>query len=98
MSISDLIISKPGGLTSTESLVSNLPMLMINPIPGQETENAEFLQKNGAGILLKRNDNINLILNDLLNNTEKLNTMKANCKKIAKPNSTKDICKIIFHS
>ena len=45
MSISDLVVSKPGGLTTSESLASNLPMIIINPIPGQEEENAEFLEK-----------------------------------------------------
>ena len=44
MSISDLVVSKPGGLTTSESLASNLPMIIINPIPGQEEENAEFLK------------------------------------------------------
>ena len=36
MSISDLVITKPGGLTTSESLASSLPMIVINPIPGQE--------------------------------------------------------------
>ena len=43
MAISDLVVTKPGGLTTSESLASHLPMLVINPIPGQEEENAEFL-------------------------------------------------------
>ena len=42
MSIADFVVTKPGGLTSTESLVSGLPMVLINPIPGQEEENAKF--------------------------------------------------------
>lgn len=48
MHISCSVVTKPGGLTTTESLASGLPMLIINPIPGQEEENAEFLEKNGA--------------------------------------------------
>lgn len=39
MSISSVVITKPGGLTTTESLVSNLPIIVINPLPGQEEEN-----------------------------------------------------------
>ena len=54
MSISTLVITKPGGLTSTEALTSNLPMLIINPIPGQEEENAEFLEENKVAIWLKK--------------------------------------------
>ena len=68
MAISDLVITKPGGLTSTEALVSNLPLLAINPIPGQEEENAKFLETNNAAIWLKKTDDINSILNNLLNN------------------------------
>ena len=42
MSISDLVVTKPGGLTTTESLASGLPIVAINPIPGQEEKNAEL--------------------------------------------------------
>ena len=96
MSISDLIITKPGGLTTSESLVSNVPLLIINPIPGQEEENAEFLEKNKVGIWLKKDDDTFLTLNVLLNDENKLNNLKENISKIAKPNSTKDICDIIL--
>ena len=80
MNISDLVITKPGGLTSTEALVSNLPLLAINPIPGQEKENAEFLEQNGAAIWLKKSDDIYFTLNNLLNNDNKLFQMKQNIK------------------
>ena len=53
MSISDLVVTKPGGLTTTESLASELPMVIINPIPGQEEENAKFLVENGIAIWIK---------------------------------------------
>ena len=53
MAVSDLVITKPGGLTSTEALVSNLPIIAINPIPGQEEDNARFLEHNNVGIWLK---------------------------------------------
>lgn len=96
MNISDLVITKPGGLTTTESLSFGLPIIAIDPIPGQEEENAQYLEKNGAGIWLKKNDNINNILKDLLTHPNKLQKMKNNSLKIAKPDSTKDICKILF--
>lgn len=96
MQISDIVITKPGGLTTSESLVSNLPLIIINPIPGQEEENAEFLENNKAGFWLKKNDDINLTLNILLNDNTILNNMKENIKILAKPNSTKDICNILL--
>lgn len=95
MSISDLVITKPGGLTTSESLASHLPMIIINPIPGQEEENAEFLEKNEVGIWIRKNDSIYKLLNSILSNPEKLEKMKENTKKLEKKYATKDICKIL---
>lgn len=50
MAVSDLIISKPGGVTSAESLCLGLPMLIYRPIPGQEEANTDYLVKNGAAV------------------------------------------------
>ena len=96
MNISDLVITKPGGMTTTESLASNLPMLIINPIPGQEEENAEFLEEKGIAIWIKKEDNPFPIIRDLFNNENKLNEMKNNTKLLAHPDSTKNICEILL--
>lgn len=96
MKISSLVVTKPGGLTSSESLVSNLPMLIINPIPGQEEENAQFLENSGVGIWLKKDDDIDTVINSLLLNPEKMEEMAKNCAPLAKPYSTKTIGKIIL--
>lgn len=96
MSISDLVVTKPGGMTTTESLASGLPMLIINPIPGQEEENAEFLENKGVGIWIKKEDNVSIILHNLFSNPDKLNKMKENALEIGHPNSTKDICDILL--
>lgn len=94
MSISDLVITKPGGLTTSESLASKLPLIVINPIPGQEEENAEFLENSGAAIWIKKYSNPDAIINSILGDENKLNNMKENSIKLAKVNSTKDICEI----
>ena len=96
MSISDLVITKPGGLTTTESLASGLPIVVINPIPGQEEENAEFLQKKQVGIWLKKGMNVKETLSDLFNSPSKMQEMKIHARLLAKKNSTKDICKVLF--
>lgn len=96
MSISDLVVTKPGGLTTTESLASGLPIIAINPIPGQEEENAQFLEDSGAAIWIKNKDNYDEIISSILKNSKKLQEMKINTKLLAKKNSTKDICKIIL--
>ncbi len=97
MSISDLVITKPGGLTSSESLVSHLPMVLINPIPGQEEENAHFLESKKVAKWLKKDDDVNFILNILINDDAVLNNMREHTYLIAKPNASENICKIIMH-
>lgn len=97
MSIANLVVTKPGGLTSSESLVSHLPMVLINPIPGQEEENAEFLESKKVAKWIKKDDDINFILNILVNDDTILNNMKENTYLIAKPNATENICKIIMN-
>ena len=96
MSISDLVVTKPGGLTTTESLASGLPIIVINPIPGQEEENAEFLEQNGVGIWIRKEDNVKEILENILANPEKMLEMKVRARLLAKKNSTQDICKIVL--
>ncbi len=96
MAISDLVVTKPGGLTTSESLASHLPMIVINPIPGQEEENAEFLESKNIAVWIKKSDNSKEIIKNLLNNKEKINIMKENTKILARPNSTRDICDILF--
>ena len=98
MSVSEFIITKPGGLTSTESLAAHLPIIIINPIPGQEEENAEFLVEKGAAIWIKKNDNVARVLKNLYRDPQKLALMKENAISLARPNSTKTICKVLFEN
>lgn len=58
LKIADIIISKPGGLTSTECLTLEKPLILINPIPGQEEHNVEYLMQNNLAIQLTDEDNI----------------------------------------
>ena len=98
MSISDLVVTKPGGLTTTESLASGLPIVVINPIPGQEEENATYLEKSKVAIWIKENDDVEQILNDLFSDPIKMREMKIRARILSKKNSTKDICKIILEN
>ena len=97
MHIADLVVTKPGGLTTSESLASNLPMVIINPIPGQEEENAAFLEENGTCVWLKKDDNPKLVFQDLFSDEDKLISMRINTNRLAKKYSTRDICDIIIN-
>lgn len=96
MSISDLVVTKPGGLTTTESLASGLPIAIINPIPGQEEENAKFLVNSGVGIWIKKTDKADNYVEQIINDTNTLKNMKIQSKLLAKKHSTQNICEIIF--
>ena len=84
-------------MTTTESLASKLPMIVINPIPGQEEENAEFLESKGVCVWIKKDDDATKVLSDLLLNKDKLNEMKQNASLLGKLTSTKDICDILLN-
>ena len=93
-----LLLQNLVGMTTTESLASKLPMIIINPIPGQEEENAEFLEKNGVCVWIKKDDDITKVLNDLFSNPEKLNNMKINSALLGNRYSTHDICSTLLKS
>ena len=72
MSVSDLILTKPGGLTVSEALACNLPMALYDAIPGQEEENANFLVSNNMAVKLNSCEGIANTVNDLISNPQKL--------------------------
>jgi len=96
MSISDAVITKPGGITVSESIVSELPIIAINPIPGQEEENAEFLEESGLAVWIKNDNDIEKDIIRIINDDKKLEQIKENIINFKKPNAAKEICKIIF--
>lgn len=90
MHVSDLIVTKPGGLTVTESLACHLPMAIYSAFPGQERKNVEFLLKQKAAVLIDKDEGAEQII-ELLNSPEKLSEMKQNCIRLAKPNAANDM-------
>ena len=98
MSIANLVVAKPGGLTTSESLAMNLPMIIINPIAGQEEENAEFSEEKGIGIWMRKGDNIKEKIENLLSDTEKLANMKECTKILAHKFSSYDIIDIVLNT
>lgn len=96
MSISNAVITKAGGLTITESLISHLPIIIINPIPGQEEENAEFLVSKNLAIWPKTNREMLNTIKLLVRHPEKLEEMKQNTYEYSKPHATKEICETLL--
>ena len=95
MQASDIIITKPGGLTVTEALACNIPMAVFDAIPGQEEENAEFLLKHNMAVRIKDGNSCREAIVELLKDGEKLEDMKEACKSFDKNDSTKNIFLLI---
>lgn len=93
MHVSDLIVTKPGGLTVTESLACHLPLAIYNAFPGQELDNAIFLTNMNAAVLLDKKHGAEEII-ELINNKQKLEQMKKTCSELAKPNAAEDIFRL----
>lgn len=98
MYASDFVVSKPGGLTTTEILVTNRPFIIFSPVPGQEEENSSFLTNYGAGFRIWDLTKTTPLVEELLTDEFHIENMKTMQKHIAKPDSTRDIVDIILRN
>ncbi len=85
MDACDLVITKPGGLTTSEVLAKGKPMLVIDPIPGQEQRNCEEVLEAGAAARLFEAEDACYKVASLLNDRPRLAQMECNARKIGKP-------------
>lgn len=97
MDAADCIITKPGGLTTSEALAKRLPIIMINPIPGQEDRNVEFLLNNGLAMLVSKTFPVDECIYELFQNPKRLELMSKIIEMIGKPTATKDLCEFIIN-
>lgn len=97
MQISDLIITKPGGLTVSEALACNLPMAIFDAIPGQEEENADFLIDNNMAVRIQKGSSCADTIYNLLANREQLEKMKQSCQTFDKSQSSENIYQEILN-
>ncbi|MCM8797354.1 MAG: hypothetical protein NC923_05725 [Candidatus Omnitrophica bacterium] len=96
MDVSDIIITKPGGVTTAEVLSKGLPMVIVKPLPGQEMHNTDYLTDKGAAIRVNDPKDTYLVIEDLLNKPRKLKTMRECSRYLAKPNSAMEIARFIL--
>ena len=96
MSVSDFVITKPGGLTSTECLAMKKPMIIINPIPGQEEQNSIYFTNNGTALRTYKNEPLEHVLDIAVNNKKRVEQMIEMCALIGRPNSSMDIANEII--
>ncbi|MEB3100875.1 MGDG synthase family glycosyltransferase [Ferviditalea candida] len=82
MAVSDLIITKPGGLTTSEAVALELPMLLYKPLPGQEQDNAAFLLQSGVALLADNDADLIFKLTEVLRRRDILEAMRLNAREL----------------
>ncbi|MBU1727001.1 MAG: hypothetical protein KJ880_05175 [Candidatus Omnitrophica bacterium] len=98
MAVSDMIITKPGGISISEALAMDLYPIFISPIPGQETENVEVMARYGVGILAKDIDSVEELVLGLKDDPERLKELRGVVAKVKKPMAAEEICNVVCES
>ena len=96
MEISEMIITKPGGITTAEALVKKLPMIIINPIPGQEAKNSEYLLSQNVAVEARDANDVMLFVDEFLRNPRKLWAMREAAAALGRPRSADHAAREIF--
>ncbi len=91
MHVADLVVSKPGGLTTSETLARGAIMAIVNPIPGQESRNSDFLLENGAAIKANSLGTLAFKVDELLGDSARMARMRANVRRLARPRAALDV-------
>jgi processive 1,2-diacylglycerol beta-glucosyltransferase len=91
MAAAEVIVSKPGGLTTSEALARGAAMVIVDPIPGQETRNSDYLLENGAAIKVNNPASLAHKLTALLSDPQKLSAMRTAARNISRPHAADQI-------
>jgi processive 1,2-diacylglycerol beta-glucosyltransferase len=91
MCVADLVVSKPGGLTTSETLARGAVLAIVNPIPGQESRNSDYLLENGAAIKINNIGTLAYKIDNLLGDPGRLAQLKANVARLARPRAAYDV-------
>jgi processive 1,2-diacylglycerol beta-glucosyltransferase len=94
MAVADLVVSKPGGLTTSEVLASGAAMAVVNPIPGQESRNSDYLLENGAALKINNLATASLKLEAVLSDARRLGQLKRNAKRLGHPKAAFDVARV----
>ncbi len=93
MAAADLMIGKPGGLTTSESLIKGLGWVVVNPIPGQEEKNAIYLLEQGAGVWSDNLHTLAFKVRAVLEGPGRLAAMRKNALKLGRPDAGAEIAR-----
>lgn len=97
MSAADLIVTKPGGLTTAEVLAKGLPMVIVDPLPGQEYRNTEFLLNWGVAVKVGGRSSLSALINQLFGNSLRMRHMKEMAAYLSKPYASDEITDFVIN-
>ena len=90
MDAAELVVTKPGGITTAECLVKRLPMIIINPIPGQEAKNTDLLLAQNVAVEAEKAKDVVNLVDEFLRNPELLRAMREAARALGRPNAARD--------
>lgn len=91
MRAADLVVSKPGGLTTSEALACGTPLVIVDPVPGQEERNSDLLLENGAAIKVNHLLTLGFKVSELLRDSARLAELRANARRLGRPRAAFDV-------
>lgn len=97
MSISDILITKPGGITTAEALAKKLPMVIVRPLPGQEAHNTAYLIENQAAVKIDNPHKICPLIEGLLEDQNKLKSLSDSAGRISRSSAGLDIARLLLN-
>lgn len=95
MDAADVIVTKPGGLTTSEAFAKGVPIITVNPLPGQEDRNEDFLVNSGAAIMVNKRYGISEALYQVLNCPWRIKLMEESVRHIGKPNAAESLYRFV---
>ncbi|MBE3575837.1 MAG: glycosyltransferase [Firmicutes bacterium] len=96
MAAASLMISKAGGLTVSEALATGVPMVIVDPVPGQEEGNTRFLLEHGAAAYAEHLGGLGALVGELLASPERLAQMRENGRGLARPGAAEEIARVLL--
>jgi len=96
MAASDVLVGKAGGLTSSEAFAQGLILVIVNPVPGQEERNSDHFLEEGVALRCNNLPALGFKIDMLLRDRERMNAMRENVRRFARPHASDDIASIII--
>ncbi|WP_078430343.1 MGDG synthase family glycosyltransferase [Alkalihalobacterium alkalinitrilicum] len=93
---SDVVISKSGGLTMSEALICETPIIIYKPVPGHEEHNAQYLVEKGAAVKVQHDEELPFIIKKVLFQKKISDEMRYSARKIKKPTAAEEIIEEII--